>query len=104
MLLGSEVFTWKPKLRAGKGGKTFLWGLEKECYGPLEVMYPKPELLVIGTGKKGMILDKEDRAWLEGMGIRVEVQDSRNASSLWNLLATERPGQVGAAIASLGFE
>jgi hypothetical protein len=38
------------------------------------------------------------------MGIRIEVQDSRNAASQYNLLATERGvGQVAAALLPVGW-
>jgi hypothetical protein len=44
------------------------------------------------------------RQYLNGLGVRLEIQDTRNASAQFNLLATERGvGQVAAALIPVGW-
>lgn len=44
------------------------------------------------------------RHYLNGLGIRLEIQDTRNAAAQFNLLATERGvGQVAAAMIPVGW-
>ena len=44
------------------------------------------------------------RYTIADMGVRVEVQDTRNAAAQFNLLATERGvGSVGAAMIPIGW-
>ncbi len=46
----------------------------------------------------------ETRRWINGLGIRLEVQDTWNAAAQFNLLATERGvGQVAAALVPIGW-
>jgi NADH dehydrogenase [ubiquinone] 1 alpha subcomplex assembly factor 3 len=45
------------------------------------------------------------RTYLNGLGIRLEVQDTRNAAAQFNLLATERGvQQVAAALIPTGWK
>lgn len=44
------------------------------------------------------------RKFLAGLGVRVDVQDTRNAAAQFNLLATERGvGSVAAALVPVGW-
>jgi hypothetical protein len=48
-------------------------------------------------------LAPETRAYLNSLGVRTEVQNTRNAAAQFNLLATERGvGQVAAALVPIG--
>lgn len=48
-------------------------------------------------------LAPKTRAFINALGIRIEVADTRNASAQFNLLATERGvGSVAAALIPLG--
>lgn len=59
--------------------------------GVFELIYPKPDLLIIGTGRKLWMLGRETREYLsEQLGIRVDIMDTANAAAAYNLLATER--------------
>jgi len=45
------------------------------------------------------------RNYLNELGIRLEIQDTRNAAAQYNLLATERGvGQVAAALIPIGWK
>jgi len=56
----------------------------------LSLVWPRPDLLIIGMGGGIWPLAPETRRAISGLGMRVDVMDTRNASSQFNLLATER--------------
>ncbi|EXJ59544.1 uncharacterized protein A1O5_12169 [Cladophialophora psammophila CBS 110553] len=59
--------------------------------GLLSLLYPKPDLLLIGTGRKLWMLSRETRRYLsEELGIKVDVMDTPNAAAAYNLLVMER--------------
>jgi NADH dehydrogenase [ubiquinone] 1 alpha subcomplex assembly factor 3 len=62
------------------------------------------DLLILGLGKEMRPLSPQTRQYINSLGIRVDVQDTRNAAAQFNLLATERGvGSVAAALIPLGF-
>lgn len=78
-------------------GKVFLWnvpsepwkGWTKEHFRIFDVVVPKPEILLLGTGKHVIPLPQTLRAHLTQAGIQVDLLDTRNACSTYNLLAEE---------------
>ena len=109
LLLGGEAFRWRPwgpeKTIDSLLSRTGVMNVEKDMFGLLDVLYPKPDLLIIGTGDKLWMLSPQTRGYLESIGIRVEMQDTANAASTYNLLATERGVDgVGAAMLPIGFK
>jgi uncharacterized protein len=63
------------------------------------------DLLIIGTGPRTIPIAPSVRQYLNGLGIRLDVQDTRNAAAQFNLLATERGvGQVAAALVPIGWK
>jgi NADH dehydrogenase [ubiquinone] 1 alpha subcomplex assembly factor 3 len=62
------------------------------------------DLLIIGTGPSVYPIAPAVRKYLNDLGIRLEIQDTRNAAAQFNLLATERGvGQVAAALVPIGW-
>jgi NADH dehydrogenase [ubiquinone] 1 alpha subcomplex assembly factor 3 len=62
------------------------------------------DLLIIGTGPNVTPITPNVRKYLNDLGIRLEIQDTRNAAAQFNLLATERGvGQVAAALIPIGW-
>ena len=62
------------------------------------------DLLVLGVGRSMRPLSPKTRQYLSSLGIRVDIQDTRNAASQFNLLATERGTQmVAGALIPFGF-
>lgn len=76
-----------------------------EAWGILDLVWPKPDLLILGTGAKTVPVSPGTRRDLNALGIRVEVQDTRNAAAQFNLLATERGvQQIAAALVPVGWK
>ena len=57
--------------------------------GPLLALDPAPEFLLLGTGPRLTQPPRALRAALEGLGIGLEVMDSRAAARTWGLLRGE---------------
>ncbi|KAL8705380.1 MAG: hypothetical protein Q9201_001499 [Fulgogasparrea decipioides] len=113
LLVGGEAFGWRPwKALEGKGndgGKMVnamgQWQVGERAWGILEVVWPKPDLLILGLGPHTMPISPETRKFINNLGIRVDVQDTRNAAAQFNLLATERGMEaVAAALVPLGWK
>lgn len=63
------------------------------------------DLLIIGAGKTILPLSPETRTAISELGMRVEVLDTRNAASQFNMLATERGvDDVAAVLIPIGWE
>ena len=110
MLVGGEAFKWRPWIRK-EGSSTKLknakgqWEADTMVWGALDLVWPKPDLLILGTGPGILPLSPKTRNDLTQLGIRVEVQDTRNAAAQFNLLATERGlQQVAAAFVPIGWK
>lgn len=120
LLLDGEAFVWTPwstNLKSatshtggsgsGSGGQGFgaflnkkgLLDIPSASLGILELVHPKPDLLIIGTGRKLWMLSPATRKYLfETLGIRVDVMDTANAAASYNLLAMERGVDMVAAL------
>ena len=62
------------------------------------------DLLILGLGKEMRPLSPKTRQFINSLGIRIDIQDTRNAAAQFNLLATERGvGSVAAALVPLGW-
>jgi hypothetical protein len=128
LLIAGEAFKWRPWIRKGRkegtigsgaagddnkgvksvGGslqnKKGQWDVAQHSWGVLELAWPKPDLLILGTGRTMLPLSPETRRDINDLGIRVEVQDTRNAAAQFNLLATERGvQQIAAALVPIGW-
>lgn len=63
------------------------------------------DILILGLGASMHPVSPETRRHINSLGIRVEVQDTRNAAAQFNLLATERGVQeVAAAMIPIGWK
>ncbi|KAF2469151.1 uncharacterized protein BDR25DRAFT_229817 [Lindgomyces ingoldianus] len=106
LLVGGEAFRWRPwssdeKLKNAKGQ----WEVQNGAWGVLELVWPKPDLLIIGTGPQVAPISPSVRTYLSDLGIRIDIQDTRNAAAQFNLLATERGvSQVAAALIPVGWK
>lgn len=128
LLVGGEAFKWRPWIRDGRkegtigegaagddskgvqslGGKLQnakgQWDVDRHAWGVLDLAWPKPDLLILGTGVRTIPISPETRAHINALGVRIEVQDTRNAAAQYNMLATERGvQQVAAALVPIGW-
>ncbi|RMZ81815.1 hypothetical protein DV738_g2008, partial [Chaetothyriales sp. CBS 135597] len=91
LLVGGEAFAWNSK-------RTTLT-LTPQALSLLAVLHPKPDLLLLGTGARLWMLSRATRHYLNAeLGIRVDIMDTANASSAYNLLAQERGVEQGSGV------
>ncbi|KAK2871747.1 hypothetical protein FQN49_002872 [Arthroderma sp. PD_2] len=112
LLVDGEAFIWRPweaaSGGAGSKSRSFVnekgqWEVPEGAWGALRLLWPKPDLLILGLGPTMRPISPETRRHINELGIRVEVQDTRNAAAQFNLLATERGVQeVAAAMIPIG--
>ncbi|RDA86253.1 hypothetical protein CP532_5114 [Ophiocordyceps camponoti-leonardi (nom. inval.)] len=108
ILVSGQAFVWRPwqvngvmKLVNEKGQ----FDLPKVAFGLFEVLWPRPDLLIIGVGKHNLPLSPMTKQHITSLGTRVEVLDTRNAAAQFNLLATERGvSEVAAALIPIGWK
>ncbi|KUJ22022.1 uncharacterized protein LY89DRAFT_681359 [Mollisia scopiformis] len=112
LLIAGEAFSWRPWEAVAAGGEGSLklvngkgqWDVGEEAWGVLELVWPKPDLLILGLGKDMRPISPRVRQYINSLGIRVDIQDTRNAAAQYNLLATERGiGNVAAALVPIGW-
>lgn len=101
LLLGSEAFEIdiSPDQKNVSGLDHGRVEFGKSILGALSIVHPKPEILVVGLGnQKSRILGPETSEYLRSLGIRVQLSNTENAASDFDLLATERKQQIGALL------
>ena len=108
LLVAGEALSWRP-WKSGRHGRLLnkkgQWDTEEGAWGVLHLLWPKPDLLILGLGPRIHPIAPEVRRYINDMGIRVDVQDTRNAAAQFNLLATERGvSNVGCALIPIGWK
>ncbi|XP_019463472.1 PREDICTED: NADH dehydrogenase [ubiquinone] 1 alpha subcomplex assembly factor 3-like [Lupinus angustifolius] len=86
LCVGNLVLSWKPNKFSD---------ITPHSLSLFQVVRPIPEILIIGCGRNIQHVDPEVRRFIRSTGIKLEVVDSRNASSTYNILNEE--GRVVAA-------
>lgn len=122
LLLGGEAFVWTPwnnsaastgAAEGGEGGfarfldaRRSTLDLPSATLGLLALVYPKPDLLILGTGRRLWQLSRDTRRHLsEELGVKVDVMDTANAAAAYNLLVMERGvDEVAALLVPEGFD
>lgn len=62
-------------------------------------------MLILGMGASICPLSPETKRHINSLGIRVDIQDTRNAAAQFNLLATERGvTEIAAAMIPIGWD
>ncbi|KAH8826405.1 DUF498-domain-containing protein [Flagelloscypha sp. PMI_526] len=72
-------------------------GWKREQFEILDTLVPKPEILLFGTGRTTIPLPKWFKDFFDERGIGLDVMDTKNACSTYNVL-TEEGRRVGAAL------
>ncbi|TGJ82034.1 hypothetical protein E0Z10_g6741 [Xylaria hypoxylon] len=108
ILVGGEAFAWQPWLPRGEHrllNAKGQWEIPNESLGPLSVLWPRPDLLILGLGPEIRPISPELRRHVSSLGMRVEILDTRNAAAQFNLLVTERGvNEVAAAFIPIGWK
>ncbi|KAJ5174914.1 uncharacterized protein N7482_000791 [Penicillium canariense] len=116
LLVGGEAFSWRPwktfegaeNDRAAKASMINAKGqfeLDEQAWGLLSVVWPRPDMLILGLGSGMHPLSPETKRHINSLGIRVDIQDTRNAAAQFNLLATERGvSEIAAALIPIGWK
>ncbi|ORY90889.1 hypothetical protein BCR35DRAFT_299510 [Leucosporidium creatinivorum] len=87
IILDGTVFLWDVN---APNEQDMSWeGWSEEKLKLFEMVVPRPEILLVGTGPRGLFPPPAFKKHLNNLGIQVDVLDSRNASSTYNLLAEE---------------
>ncbi|WWC92931.1 uncharacterized protein L201_007894 [Kwoniella dendrophila CBS 6074] len=67
-----------------------MWkGWTEDRFRVFQLVVPRPEILLFGTGQTAIPAPKAIRDYISGLGIQLDVMDTRNAASTYNLLAEE---------------
>ncbi|KAG0223603.1 hypothetical protein BGW42_005755 [Actinomortierella wolfii] len=72
----------------------------KEIFKVFELMDPRPEIMVVGTGKAFAPLSPAVRSVIRGLGMHVDMMSTANAAATYNMLA-EEGREVAAALLPL---
>lgn len=94
-LLAGQVLEFEPKFEIKNG---FMVEFAPQSLEFLRLINPQPDLVVIGLGNKSRLLSQVNLKLFQDLGVRVEVTDTKNAAKNFDLLATERPNQIGAIL------
>ncbi|KAL3474217.1 hypothetical protein BJX99DRAFT_232128 [Aspergillus californicus] len=110
LLVGGEAFAWRPWMGKEGGERNGMvngkgqFEVDEQVWGVLGLVWPRPDLLILGMGASMLPLSPETRKHINSLGIRVEVVDTRNAAAQFNLLATERGvSEIAAAMIPIGW-
>ncbi|KAK7417893.1 hypothetical protein QQZ08_011474 [Neonectria magnoliae] len=108
LLVDGEVFNWRPWEAKGTmnlANKKGQFEIPAQAFALFDLIWPRPDLLIIGTGPAIMPLSPETRRHISNLGLRIELMDTRNAAAQFNLLATERGvSDVAAALIPIGWK
>ncbi|CAG7921441.1 unnamed protein product [Penicillium olsonii] len=116
LLVGGEAFAWRP-WKAVEGAENDnaardsmlnskgQFELDESVWGLLNLVWPKPDMLILGLGGSMFPLSPETKRHINSLGIRVDILDTRNAAAQFNLLATERGvTEIAAAMIPIGWK
>ncbi|PWY73794.1 hypothetical protein BO94DRAFT_538836 [Aspergillus sclerotioniger CBS 115572] len=110
LLIGGEAFAWRP-WHGVEGGKDSMvnkkgqFEVGEQAWGILNLVWPRPDMLIIGMGETVFPLSPETKRQINSLGVRVEMLDTRNAAAQFNLLATERGvSEIAAAMIPIGWK
>ncbi|KAK4688732.1 NADH dehydrogenase [ubiquinone] 1 alpha subcomplex assembly factor 3, partial [Tremellales sp. Uapishka_1] len=103
IFLDGRALLWDvdpPKGDGGEGVEEAWSGWDKDRFLVFEKVVPRPEILLLGTGLRVIPPPQRIKDYVSGLGIQLDVMDSRNAASTFNLLS-EEGRTVGAALCPL---
>ncbi|VEU19700.1 DEKNAAC100100 [Brettanomyces naardenensis] len=97
LLLNNQIFEVNLK-KCHFTDNDLVFHMDPEISELFRIIYPKPELLVVGLGKKTRLVSKSTRDSFNKLGIRLETSDTRYSALNYDMLATERTPTLVAAL------
>ncbi|SJL02556.1 uncharacterized protein ARMOST_05887 [Armillaria ostoyae] len=82
IFLEGQVFLWDVPQTLWEG-----WG--KEHLEIFDLVSPRPEILLLGTGARLVLPPPFVRTYMSRLGVQVDTMDTKNACSTYNVLAEE---------------
>ncbi|OBZ91198.1 NADH dehydrogenase [ubiquinone] 1 alpha subcomplex assembly factor 3 [Choanephora cucurbitarum] len=98
ILLNGSPFLWKAPRRAEGFMPMKDW--ELEAFKMFEIVSPKPELIIFGTGREFAPIPEHIRQFFFKLGVQVDQMSTKHASATYNVLA-EEGRRVAAALLPL---
>ncbi|CCH44639.1 hypothetical protein BN7_4208 [Wickerhamomyces ciferrii] len=92
LLIANRILEFKPDYKIING---FIVEFTPNSLGFLKLINPLPDLFIIGLGSKSRLLSETNTRFFNELGIKLEISDSKAGVRNFNLLATERPNQIG---------
>ncbi|KAJ2228419.1 hypothetical protein H4R99_006188 [Coemansia sp. RSA 1722] len=92
LVVNNEAFTLKiPPPKPDAAGKVVnpMFMLDPQALEVFNVVTPKPELVIVGGGARISPLSPDAKKYLTSIGIKVELSNTRHASSTFNTLSEE---------------
>ncbi|KAI9574435.1 DUF498-domain-containing protein [Boletus coccyginus] len=90
VFLEGKLLLWDvPGVGNGSGGTGSWDGWTRAHWEVFDVVVPKPEILIFGTGARMELVPGSVRGYMKELGIQMDVMDTKNACSTYNLLAEE---------------
>ncbi|KAI9143349.1 NADH dehydrogenase 1 alpha subcomplex assembly factor 3, partial [Paraphysoderma sedebokerense] len=89
LLMSNSAFLWDVPQPKDSNGSSLWDGWTEDMFKVFETVEPRPELLVIGTGKSFTPLPPHLRKYLLSLGIQLETIDTKNACSTYNVMLEE---------------
>ncbi|KAG0166483.1 hypothetical protein DFQ28_007206 [Apophysomyces sp. BC1034] len=100
VLLNGSAFLWRPP---HEPGSLPMQGWDLEVFKIFDMVTPKPELILFGTGKGFAPLPAEVRQHFYQQGIQVDIMNTKHAASTYNVLA-EEGRRIAAALLPLHYK
>ena len=85
-VINGEALLWRPSFEIDSSGTL---NFETQSFGVLDISARKPDMLILGTGRRNEFVNRSVRDYLHGLGVQVDTMDTRNAASTFNVLAAE---------------
>ncbi|KAF7723548.1 hypothetical protein EC973_001837 [Apophysomyces ossiformis] len=100
VLLNGSAFLWRPPHQPGR---LPMQGWDLEVFKIFDMVTPKPELILFGTGQDFAPLPAEVRQHFYQQGIQVDIMNTKHAAATYNVLA-EEGRRIAAALLPLHYK
>ncbi|KAI8872346.1 hypothetical protein GQ42DRAFT_115652, partial [Ramicandelaber brevisporus] len=97
LIVNGRAFKWTLPSSSSSSSSSPSSSTAASIYAPIDLeslrvfknVLPRPDILVIGTGAQARPLDPKVKQYLNGLGIQVEICNTRRACAAFSLLVDE---------------